>query len=44
MTHTDFVDIDFELKKRIIKEQNPNEKKYLECLRLAYKIYINSNY
>ena len=36
--------IDFELKKQLIKEKYPNKKDYIENLRLAHKIYINSNY
>lgn len=36
--------IDFELKRQLIREKYPDDKEYIENLRLAYKIYMNSNY
>ena len=36
--------IDFEFLIQIIKSTSQNEKDYLENLRLAHKIYMNSNY
>ena len=36
--------IDFELKRQILEETSSSKEEYLENLRLAYKIYMNSFY